>query len=63
MAKRITNLFYYIVTDAARTDVHVRVRRRVVPVRSARTGVRSLIPVAPEKHGVIAHVALSASLV
>ena len=40
-----------VVTDAASPDVVVRVRRGVVPIRAARTGVRALVPVAPQDNG------------
>lgn len=42
----------FVVTHATPADVVVRVRRRVVPVCSARTGVDTIIPVPAKDHGV-----------
>ena len=41
-----------VVTHAAPADVVVRVRRSVVPVRRTRTGVRAIVPVPAQDHGV-----------
>ena len=45
-------------TDAARTDVVVRVRGRVIPIRTTGTGLSRVAPVAPKDDGAISRIAL-----
>lgn len=51
-------VIFHVLTGASNTNVVVRVRGRVVPVRAARTGVRAVVPVAAENHGANTHAAL-----